>query len=79
VGLVLALDTEVARALRSQDGGHVPIVAGGDGDYGSDGDYSDEDTVDAVLGDVGAGLDGAVDGGAGGGGDGGGDGGGGGD
>ena len=76
VGLVLALETEVARALRGQDGGHVPVVAGGDGDYG---DYGDDDTMDAVLGDVGAGLDGAVDGGASGGGDGGGDGGGGGD
>jgi hypothetical protein len=74
VGLVLALDTEVARALRGQDGGHVPVIAGGDGDYG---DYGDDDTMDAVLGDVGAGLDGAVDGGASGGGDGGGDGGGG--
>jgi hypothetical protein len=66
VGLVLALDTEVARALRSQDGATVSVIGNGD-----------DDTMDAVLGDVGAGLDGAVDGGASGGGDGGGDGGGG--
>jgi hypothetical protein len=68
VGLLLALDQEVARALRSEDDTHVLVV---EGDV-------DGRTLDAVLGDVGTGLDGAVDGGAGGG-DGGGDGGGGGD
>jgi hypothetical protein len=68
VGLLLALDVEVARALRSGDGAAVVAEDGGDGDV-----------LDEVLGDVGTGLDGAVDGGAGGADGGGGDGGGGGD
>lgn len=65
VGLLLALDQEVARTLRREDGAHVMVEGDVDGR-----------TLDAVLGDVGTGLDSAVDGGAGGG-DGGGDGGGG--
>lgn len=67
LGLLLALDREVARALRGQDDPYVLVEGDVDGR-----------TLDAVLGDVGAGLDGAVDGGAGSG-DGGGDGGDGGD
>ena len=57
VGLLLALDDEVARALRSGDDAPVFLETGGD---------VDGRTLDAVLGDVGAGLDGAVDGGSGG-------------
>jgi hypothetical protein len=68
VGLLLALDQELVRALRSEDDAvHLSV----EGDI-------DGRTLDAVLGDVGTGLDGAVDAGAGGG-DGSGDGGGGGD
>jgi hypothetical protein len=59
--LLLALDQEVARALRSEDDAHVLAVEGD----------PDGRALDAVLGDVGAGLDGAVDGGAGSSGDGG--------
>jgi len=69
VGLLLALDAEVARALR--DDGDASVLFGIDGDL-------DGRTLDAVLGDVGTGLDGAVDGGGSGSSDGG-DGGGGGD
>jgi hypothetical protein len=69
VGLLLALDEEVARALREDDDGAV---------HSAHGDV-DGRTLDAVLGDVGSGLDSAVDGGSGSSGDGGGDGGGGGD
>lgn len=76
VGLLLALDEEVIRALRGH-GGDGPVVVTGAGDTGSD-RHIDDATLDAVLGDVGAGLDGAVDAGAGGGGSDGGDGGGGG-
>ena len=68
VGLLLALDEEVARALR---GGDAPVHADAGGEL-------DGRTLDDVLGDVGTGLDGAVDGGASSSGDGG-DGGGGGD
>jgi hypothetical protein len=70
VGLLLALDDEVARALRERGDAPVLVETGGD---------VDGRTLDAVLGDVGSGLDSAVDGGSGSGGDGGGDGGGGGD
>jgi hypothetical protein len=71
VGLLLALDDEVARVLRS--GGDAAVVH-----VEADGEL-DGRTLDAVLGDVGTGLDSAVDGGASSSGSDGGDGGGGGD
>jgi len=76
VGFLLALDQAVARALRPQ-GDAQPVVWAGD-TSGSTDHPPDRDTLDAVLGDAGAGLDGAVDGGSGAGGGDGGDGGGGG-
>jgi hypothetical protein len=55
IGLLLALDQEVTRALRSAGDAPVLVETGGD---------IDGRTLDAVLGDVGTGLDSAVDGGA---------------